>query len=56
LREFQEAQGRARRKAEKTLFFHMVSGLGLHFSYEKNRVSKPCKKIGFEAMFCYRDF
>ena len=28
----------------KTLFFHMVSGRGLQFSYEK-KILKPCKKM-----------
>ena len=34
----------------KTLFFQMVSGLGLQFSYETYSVLKPCKKIGFKTM------
>ena len=32
--------------AQKTLFFHMVSGLGLQFSYEK---------LGFKTMVFYKE-
>ena len=38
----------------KRLFFHMVSGLVLQFSYEKNRVLKPRKNRVLKPLFFIR--